>query len=45
MNKYIPVEKMSLRQYRKYLKQGYWGGKEDSRIVKIIKNNKDNPYV
>ena len=36
---------MSLKQYRQGLKLGYWLGKEDPNIIKIIKNNPDNPYV
>ena len=44
-NIYIPVEKMSLKQYRQGLKKGLWDGKEDPKIVKIIKKLPDNPLM
>lgn len=42
---YIPVEKISTQQYKLGLKNGFWGGKADKKILNIIKNNSDNPYV
>lgn len=42
---YIPVEKMSKKQYLKGIKQGLWGGKAKPKILKMIKDNPDNPLV
>lgn len=42
---YIPIEKISLKQYRKKLQEGYWGGIEDPKIIELIKDNSDNPYI
>lgn len=42
---YIPVEKMSTRQYLERIKLGLWGGVADPKILEIIKNNKDNSLL
>lgn len=36
---------MSTRQYLKGIKEGLWGGKANPKILKIIKKNKDNPFL
>lgn len=42
---YIPIEKMSPRQYLSLVKMGYWEGKSEPKILELIKDNPDNPYL
>lgn len=45
ITRYIPIEKMSTRQYLDRIKLGLWGGVADPKVLEIIKNNKDNSLL